>query len=214
MRVVGRIELERRGRRTTREPSNEQLVEAVLELVAAGDVEEAPPEPLLWRVDRNRPASAAISRSILAVKADAATRLFDLNCSELRWAVVDSGIDATHPAFRKRDENGDLYPEPFEAGRVARRPATGHASLRRTTSRSCGSSLNPDSDLREVRLKREERARVNDFRRALKSGRAIDWLALEPLLRGPARAEGIQAAGGRTRYARRRDPDRGLARHR
>ena len=49
------------------------------------------------------------------MKADAATRLFDLNCSELRWAVVDSGIDATHPAFRKRDENGDLYPEPFEA---------------------------------------------------------------------------------------------------
>jgi hypothetical protein len=185
MRVVGRIELERRGRRTTREPSNEQLVEAVLELVAAGDVEEAPPEPLLWRVDRNRPASAAIARSILAVKADAATRLFDLDCSELRWAVVDSGIDATHPAFRKRDENGDLYPEPFEAGRrgaAARNRTRVAATYDFTQLRKL---LNPDSDLREVRLKREERARVNDFRRALKSGRAIDWLALEPLLRVP-----------------------------
>ena len=95
--------MERRGRRAKTEPTNEQLVEAVLDLVAVGDVADASPEPLLWRVDRNRPARAAISRSILAVKADAATRLFDLSCRELRWAVVDSGIDATHPAFRKRD---------------------------------------------------------------------------------------------------------------
>ncbi|MDF2695056.1 MAG: hypothetical protein K0S65_3439, partial [Labilithrix sp.] len=80
MRIVGTIELERRGRRAKAKPTNEELVEVVLELVSSGDVADAPAEPLLWRVDRNRPATTAISRSLLAVKADAATRLFDLNC--------------------------------------------------------------------------------------------------------------------------------------
>ncbi|HJV30231.1 MAG TPA: S8 family serine peptidase [Gaiellaceae bacterium] len=185
MRVVGRIELERRGKRTKGEPSNEQLVEAVLDLIAAGDVAEPPPAPLLWRVDRNRPASPAISRSILAVKADAAVRLFDLNCRELRWAVVDSGIDATHPAFRKRDEKGDPYPDAFESGRRGS-PASNRTRIVATYDFTrLRRLLNPDADLGEYRLSRDDRARVNDFRRALKAGRAIDWLALEPLLSVP-----------------------------
>jgi serine protease AprX len=185
MRVVGRIEFERRRKRAKTEPSNEQLVEAVLGLIAAGDVAEPPPEPLLWRVDRNRPATAAISRSILAVKADAAVRLFDLNCRELRWAVVDSGIDATHPAFRKRDENGDPYPEAFEPQRRGA-PANNRTRIVATYDFTrLRRLLHPDADLTEFKLSRDDRARVNDFRRALKSGRAIDWLALEPLLRVP-----------------------------
>src|SRR3712207_9188622 len=32
----------------------------------------------------------------------AATRLFNISCKDIRWAVIDSGIDATHPAFRKK----------------------------------------------------------------------------------------------------------------
>ena len=137
MRIVGRIEIERQGRRAKKEPTNEQLVEAALDLVAVGDVAEASLEPLLWRVDRNRPARAAICRSILAVKADAATRLFDINCGELRWAVVDSGIDATHPAFRKRDDDGELLQEPIRDADKKREACcrTTRASSRPTTSR-------------------------------------------------------------------------------
>ena len=185
MRIVGRIELERRRKRATAEPSNEQLVEAVLDLIAAGDVTEPLPTDLLWRVDRNRPASPAISRSILAVKADAAVRLFDLSCSSLRWGVVDSGIDATHPAFRKRDEKGDPYPEPFEAARRGS-PARNRTRIVATYDFTrLRRLLNPDADLSEHQLSRDDRARVSDFRRALKAGRAIDWLALEPLLSVP-----------------------------
>jgi hypothetical protein len=186
MRVVGSIELERRGRRSKQDPSNEQLVAAVLDLVAAGDVAEPPAQPLLWRVDRNRPAAAAISRSILAVKADAATRLFDLNCEELRWAVVDSGIDATHPAFRKRDEDGKLYDEPFEKPKKKGEPARNNTRIVATYDFTrLRRLLHPGAKSDESRLTREERSRVADFRRALKAGRAIDWLALEPLLRVP-----------------------------
>ncbi len=55
--------------------------------------------PLVWQVSLNRAAMPAISRSIPAVKADAAATLFKVNCSAIGWAVIDSGIDGAHPAF-------------------------------------------------------------------------------------------------------------------
>ena len=64
--------------------------------------------PLLWSINRNRPARAAVWRSRVTVKADAATRLFRLSCRTLCWAVLDSGVDATHPAFARRDDDGAL----------------------------------------------------------------------------------------------------------
>jgi len=57
-------------------------------------------EPKIFSVSLNRAASASISRSIATVKADAAGRLFKTSSADLIWAVVDSGIDARHPAFR------------------------------------------------------------------------------------------------------------------
>ncbi len=54
---------------------------------------------LVWQVSLNRTAMPAISKSIPAVKADAATTLFKVNCGEICWAVIDSGIDGNHPAF-------------------------------------------------------------------------------------------------------------------
>jgi len=56
--------------------------------------------PLVWSISRNRTALPAIARSVPAVKADAATTLFDVNCSDIAWAVLDSGIDGGHPAFK------------------------------------------------------------------------------------------------------------------
>lgn len=57
-------------------------------------------------VSFNRKASVAVQRSRNTIKADAAHRVFNLSCAELGWAVLDSGIDARHPAFRKLDEDG------------------------------------------------------------------------------------------------------------
>lgn len=50
-------------------------------------------------VTTNRPASAAVSQSRATVKADAAEQVFSVDCATIGWAVVDSGIDAAHPAF-------------------------------------------------------------------------------------------------------------------
>ena len=35
----------------------------------------------------------------MAVKADAAARLFDISCDRVTWAILDGGIDRDHPAF-------------------------------------------------------------------------------------------------------------------
>ncbi|MET0849679.1 MAG: S8 family peptidase [Candidatus Rokuibacteriota bacterium] len=61
-------------------------------------------DTLVWQVSLNRPAMPAISRSIPAVKADAAKTLFAVRCKDIAWAVLDSGIQSDHPAFR--DEQG------------------------------------------------------------------------------------------------------------
>ena len=36
------------------------------------------------------------------MKADAANYLFNIDTSDLAWAVIDGGIDAQHPAFINR----------------------------------------------------------------------------------------------------------------
>lgn len=62
--------------------------------------------PYLYMVSLNRDARPTITYSVQAVKADAARRVFNTSCASLAWAIVDSGIDAEHLAFRGRDENG------------------------------------------------------------------------------------------------------------
>jgi len=66
-------------------------------------LEDPAREPLIWQVSLNRRAMPALVKSIPAVKADAAKTLFKVNCSEIGWAVIDSGIDGGHPAFLLED---------------------------------------------------------------------------------------------------------------
>ncbi|HWK89215.1 MAG TPA: hypothetical protein VNP72_04445, partial [Longimicrobium sp.] len=68
----------------------------------------------LYMISRNRKANATITFSVQAMKADAARRVFDASCAGLAWAILDSGIDATHPAFRKRTKDQKPFPSAFE----------------------------------------------------------------------------------------------------
>ena len=66
----------------------------------ASSLEQRQPNtPLVYTISLNRRASHALLRSVPAVKADAARTLFKVDCSEITWAVLDSGIDSRHPAF-------------------------------------------------------------------------------------------------------------------
>lgn len=54
----------------------------------------------IFQVTTNRKAELALWDSVPAIKADAARSLFSISCEKLGWAVIDSGIDHRHPAFR------------------------------------------------------------------------------------------------------------------
>jgi hypothetical protein len=82
------------------------MAEASLTQVAA-----TPGNPVIDRrrrypvvtVTTNRVAAPAVSRSRQTVKADAAETVFAVDCRAVGWAVVDSGINADHPAFAEWD---------------------------------------------------------------------------------------------------------------
>jgi hypothetical protein len=57
-------------------------------------------EPQIFQVSLNRRAVPALERSVPAVKGDAARNLFKVRCDKIAWAVLDSGIDATHDVFK------------------------------------------------------------------------------------------------------------------
>ena len=88
------------------------VIQANPDALASGDSDEdeAFASGLIFQVSRNRIATAALDRSIPAVKADAAKSLFNVTCKNIVWAVLDSGIDSQHEAFidgEKKDESTD-----------------------------------------------------------------------------------------------------------
>ncbi|WP_445166389.1 S8 family peptidase [Mycolicibacterium sp. Dal123E01] len=76
-----------------------EIADAVLDLLQTMQITT---RPLVQRVALNRRATPAIARSVPTVKADAARRLFEIDCAGINWAVLDTGIDRTHPAFGDR----------------------------------------------------------------------------------------------------------------
>lgn len=133
----------------------------------------------LWQVNRNRKVEMSVFRSTQTVKADAAQRLFDVRGRGLTWAVVDSGIDAMHPAFRKRDRLGHALPRPFEE-RVTLRGRRRKVEIVNQTRvvkaldfsklEQALTQLAPDDDEHE------------DLRRDIARGRDVDWSLIEPLI--------------------------------
>ena len=82
-------------------PFDSEIFLPALEVAAqaTGEPADAGLPALITRVFLNREAQMADTEAIEAVKADAATRLFQISCRDIAWAVIDAGIDTTHPAF-------------------------------------------------------------------------------------------------------------------
>jgi subtilisin family serine protease len=177
-------------------------VQAVAELLD-GVVPPRPDGPRIWTVNLNRRATTTIFRSSVAVKADAARRLFEISCKDLVWAIVDSGIDATHPAFRLRQDKADkqglypLYPKPFEQveGKwVNRTRVVATYDFRLIRQLLNPARLDPPSLDLPLRVRRllagkgkDEKllAQLKQLKPRLISGNEIDWTLLEPLLEVP-----------------------------
>lgn len=84
----------------------DRIVDKIIKLldVYRGDGADKAPR-LVYQISLNRAATPALERSVPAVKADAARRLFAVNCGNIAWAVLDSGIQGDHPAFRVSDND-------------------------------------------------------------------------------------------------------------
>lgn len=153
---------------------------------------EAAGRPFVFKINKNRPATLAIVDSVRTVKADAANSLFSVNCSRINWAVIDSGIDATHPAFRDRDKKGES--DLLKASRVRqtfdftyfREILLGEPSgadmperLKRVLARRSGQTGAADEGLETV-----ERIR---------KGLPVDWEDLRPLITVPHTKDAYEA---------------------
>ena len=98
---IARVREERHKARETRKG----IVAAFVGLYTKWCVsEQYPDQRLIWRVTKNRRVHLAVAKSALTVKADAARRLFDISCKDITWAILDSGIDSAHPAFKLTTE--------------------------------------------------------------------------------------------------------------
>jgi serine protease AprX len=144
---------------------------------------------LLWGVSRNRPAYTSIWRSRKTVKADAASRLFSVDTSEICWAVLDTGIDARHPAFLKRNRDGTAATE-------EERDEKGNRQFPSRVTRTYDflrikNLLNPAHpvDVKNTAANdlgaKQCAVLSKDLKHSLKFGRAIEWDLLEPFLRIP-----------------------------
>jgi serine protease AprX len=134
-------------------------------------------EPSVWQISLNRSATPALTRSIPAVKADAARSLFSVNCSEIAWAVVDSGIDGNHAAFKDASGTKSRVRRSFDFSKFRKvlslsnlKPSIRKANLEEL--------LKP-----EYLLKRSEESGADNDLKALAedamSGRSIHWELVE-----------------------------------
>lgn len=138
-------------------------------------------EGLLWSVSRNRRAEAGVWRSRLAVKADAVANLFEVDGSDIRWAVLDTGIDARHEAFAGRPRKSARGAKPKEfSSRVVKTYDFLQLKKLLDPAEPIGEKGEeaglPPQQLDELR---------RDLDRSLRQGRAVDWDLLEPFLRVP-----------------------------
>jgi subtilisin family serine protease len=139
--------------------------------------EKRKPTPPLWSIGLNRRAMVAISRSVACTKADAARLLFNVNCSDLTWAVVDSGI-ASHQAFVR----GSRDPRTGEQKTTnAIRATYDFTRLRQLITLDSHPNTGPTALDQREDLEAADR-RFKRMRERLRSGRSLDWALLQPML--------------------------------
>jgi serine protease AprX len=78
------------------------IVEEIDRLLRKIQQDQFPEQAQVWQVSLNREAMPALEKSVPAVKGDAARTLFNVRCDDIKWAILDSGIDGTHPVFKDK----------------------------------------------------------------------------------------------------------------
>lgn len=151
-----------------------------------------PTAPSIWRVALNRSLDLADEQARATVKADAAWRLFDVKCTGLVWAVIDSGIDADHPAFA--GDNGSRVIASYDFSKLRDLLDASYAGREKDNPQLALSCDAAGLKLAEgVKLLKAVHA-------ATEETDAINWAAIEPLIHlapapAPADHHGTHVAG-------------------
>jgi subtilisin family serine protease len=160
--VVGAAQGATRRAGGARWPSAQQQLRRAGDLFRlARTIHPGKTEPQLFAVSRDRGAVPCLSESVRTIKGDASREVFDIKCSDLTWAIVDSGIDRTHPAFS--DPSGSVrIDRTLDFTRLG-------AMLRLASS--------PDDDDRRELVARFglKAADVRKIARAINAGDEVDW---------------------------------------
>ena len=138
-----------------------------------------PPAPsLVWHVARNRPASAALAKSVPAVKADSARSLFTVACKDIVWAVIDSGIDAEHDAF-KDAEGSSRVKKAFDFTRIREIVSLDNARPEKAKQRIRNLLR---EDLADPPTEKQALEHLTRLAQDARQGRAINWEFVERLI--------------------------------
>lgn len=182
VRVVGAIALWRSSKKLpplfdTDKPNWKPIVAAVAGLVKG--YAKPPETPLVYSVNLNRVAWPSVRESRLAVKADAGIQLFSISCKDIRWALLDAGINAKHPAFRCDTKVKESFPDNTRV--VGTYDLAEYADLLSGTYsprvEKWRKKKGPKGDETRVRLKR--------LKEIVDAGDSIDWRVIAPLLNIP-----------------------------
>jgi subtilisin family serine protease len=189
MKVIGTIGAIARSNTGSRKAASgtKAIIDACVDLVRDLQRPDEVSPPPVWSVTRNREASVSVWRSTMAVKADAARRLFEIDCSNLTWAIMDSGIDARHPAFRIRDAEGKLDADPFKTRVTATYDFTVIRRLLRSEKDAETIAETPAKPglAKAIKRLKSQPEKLKQLRTSLQSGREIDWEFLTPLIKVP-----------------------------
>jgi serine protease AprX len=122
-------------------------------------------DPLVFQVSLNREATMAVTRSVPAVKADAARTLFSVKCSDIAWAVIDSGIKGDHAALKGAD------------GESRVKSSFDFSNFRKIVSLDNLRILSQNSQDRDIRAERLKQLLHDDLKEKLSEERAIELLS-------------------------------------
>ncbi|HYI97783.1 MAG TPA: S8 family peptidase [Bryobacteraceae bacterium] len=156
--------------------------DVVAELATVFETAKFEPEQqsLIWHVSMNRMATPALTKSIPAVKADAARTLFQVNCSEIVWAVIDSGIDATHPAFLDKEGNQVRVKRSFDFTKI--RSIVSLDNVKATVAKKRIGDLIKGQSLRNPPDAKVAEEQLQELAKGARRGRPIDWELVERLV--------------------------------
>ena len=156
-------------------------------------------EGSVWTISLNRRALPALTKSVAAVKADAARTLFNVDCSQIAWAVLDSGIDAGHMAFQGGPK-GSRVVRTFDFTKIRQIISLDNRSEARAKQRVADLLATPGLKARDEDEQETAARNLRDLAQDAAKGRSIDWKLVEPFIEmkpdtKPVTSHGTHVAG-------------------